>query len=219
MIDRTANHHDPSTSLRRSYMLALLAVAVLTVVAHLVMKQQIQTQLTGANVINRAGRQRMLRQKIAKDAFRLQLEVYSKNRASTVEKLRKSVRELNENHASLTREKILKTPAIEREIRQLDVPIRLLTETSRKLEEGKSNAAALAVFLDHYESVLRQADQIVTDLTHSAQDANQDLINLGLILVVVTFVVLAAEAVFVFRPAVNLIETQFSALNRRIRDA
>ncbi len=219
MIDRSARFGDPAAGLRRSYRLALLAVAVLTVVAHLVMKQQIQTQLMGANVINRAGRQRMLSQKIAKEAVILQLQLTQTGRPTAIRNLKDSVRELNENHAWLTREKILKTPAIELKIRQLDPHIRKLTAAAEQIADKKTAAAALATILENEATVLKQADQIVTDLTHSAQDANQDLINLGLIVVAFTFVVLVAEAAFVFRPAANLIESQVTALNRRIRDA
>lgn len=219
MIDRSARFGDPAAGLRRSYRLALLAVAVLTVVAHLVMKQQIQTQLMGANVINRAGRQRMLSQRIAKEAVILQLQLTQTGRPTAIRNLKESVRELNENHAWLTREKILKTPAIELKIRQLDPHIQKLTAAAEKIADKKTAAAALATILENEATVLQQADQIVTDLTHSAQDANQDLINLGLIVVAFTFVVLVAEAAFVFRPAANLIESQVTALNRRIRDA
>jgi nitrate/nitrite-specific signal transduction histidine kinase len=84
MFVRSADFRDPSDRLRRSYLLALLAVAVLTVVAHLVMKRQIQTQSQGANMINRAGRQRMLSQKIAKEAVTFQLVTSPQDRAKAM---------------------------------------------------------------------------------------------------------------------------------------
>ena len=222
MRARSASFQDPAIRLRRSYLLALLAVAVLTVVTHLVMKRQIQTQLQGANVINRAGRQRMLSQKIAKDAISVQLIKVPQKRAAAVTDLENDVKELNENHAWLTREKILKTASIEANIRKLDGPITELTEAAGIVTDEKAksgNQAALDTILAVSTPILNQSDEIVTELTTSAQTANQDLINLGMVIAGLTLLILAIEAIFVFRPAVILIETQFAALNRRIRDA
>jgi len=222
MFVRSAEFRDPSDRLRRSYLLALLAVAVLTVVAHLVMKRQIQTQSQGANMINRAGRQRMLSQKIAKEAVTFQLVTSPQDRAKAINNINASILELNENHGWLLRVKILKTPTIEAKLRRLDPSITQLTAAAGKLSDGKTLPArrsAIATILSVEPDVLRQADDIVTDLTKAAQAADRELINLGLVIAGFTLLILVAEAVFVFRPAAVLIESQFAALNRRIREA
>ena len=129
---------------------------------------------------------------------------------------------MNENHGWLLRGKILKTPTIEAKLRRLDPSITQLTAAAGKLSDGKTLPArrsAIATILSVEPDVLRQADDIVTDLTKAAQAADRELINLGLVIAGFTLLILVAEAVFVFRPAAVLIESQFAALNRRIREA
>jgi hypothetical protein len=62
----------PTKVLTRLYMATVAAIALLTIGGQILTQRSLQAQVKDAAVINTAGRQRMLSQKIAKDIYRLQ---------------------------------------------------------------------------------------------------------------------------------------------------
>ena len=58
--------------LSRYYLLALSAIAIVVLVSHSFIQRHLDKQLNDSRVVNVAGRQRMLSQKIAKQALHIQ---------------------------------------------------------------------------------------------------------------------------------------------------
>ena len=77
--------------LTRLYMLALSAIAFSIIISHVIIDYQISNQKKDSYLINLSGRQRMLSQKIAKEAFLIQNEEDIDKRNQIVPFLKKTI--------------------------------------------------------------------------------------------------------------------------------
>ncbi len=206
---------DLSRQLTWRYVLSLGLVALLAIVGQLVIQSRLHRQQTDARVINLAGRQRMLSQRIAKAALLSDgLDQRSELRRSLTDLLRVH-RGLQEGSATLHLPGGL-SPEITEMFAKLEPHCRALSNGVEVLLSANPTpaeaAAAQQSILRHERSFLRIMDSIVFRLAVQAQGRVIQSARIELLLTLLTLAVLFVEAVFIFRPAVARLYDSMKAL-------
>jgi signal transduction histidine kinase len=225
----------------RLYLLALTAVALLSVGGQVLVQRSLKSQLSDARVINIAGRQRMLSQKICKtlllldgphsgpetsayvaeleDALALWGKCHTGLRKGYLEAgLRKEysedIRTPVHNSAAIRRMFAEIDPLFERMYAHASTVRRLFRETRPIPTAGVSDPIQ-AVLRDE-RAYLQGMNRIVFQYDAEAGLRVNASRRIEYILLLVTLLVLLLEGVFIFRPAVNQIrQTIFMLLSSR----
>lgn len=201
------------------YILALGTVALLSIGGQVVVQELIGQQRADSTVINMAGRQRMLSQRIAKTALELQVSVTPE----TVHELREALDLWEESHALLSSDEYgqgfaEKNSAVAREMYGEIEPARgAIAGAARALvsacESGlKPGADAVAVVLQNEPVFLSGMDAIVGQYEAEATARVERLRRIEMLLITITLSVLTLEGLFIFRPAVRSIRRTFERL-------
>ena len=192
------------------YVLALIAIAALTVASAVAGAQVISAQASSTAVVNVAGRQRMLSQRIALEA-NLIAQASSERRpdlrlslADDVELMRSSQEALTTGDDDLglpgdPSAEIVRLAAdglTERLDEYLDLAS-VAADPASTDAEIRTAAAALGLRSDE---LLRRLDEVVAQYQAESQSRISRIADTELVVLVVTLLVLAAEAAFVFRP-------------------
>jgi len=197
------------------YILALSVIATVSIVGQFLIQNHLKNQLSDSHVINVAGRQRMLSQRITKCALLLQTDQTLTERKEIVDEMRSALKLWTVNHSGLQQGND-----------SLNLPGKSSAEVSRMFqnirvhhEEMKTSAASLVRVLMHDPQTgyaeLRPAiqnillherqfldgmNQIVFQYDAEAKQKIDKLSKLEYVLMVVSIVVILLEILFVFRP-------------------
>ena len=183
--------------LRRGYLLALLLIALAQVGELLLVDGYLNDQERDAEIINVAGRQRMLSQRIAKEFALRDVAV------------NEDIAEWQERHAWLKRE--VRGTGVEAELGQLDGLIVRLSELARPAD-ATTGAAEEVDRLS--EAFLREMDRIVGRLSVLATQKVDRLRRVNNWLTVITLGILLLELLFIFRPSGRFVQRQFGEIER-----
>lgn len=211
----------PIRSLIVRYVTALSAVAVLSVGAQVLVQRSLQLQDSDARVINIAGRQRMLSQKLTKAALRLQLAASNITPEHTTpepwRELQDAVNLWERSHRGLLQgDPELRLPGKNSPIvREMFAEIEphhqaMLAAAKQLLQILKSRPSAsredlnpsIQKILAHEASFLQGMDRIVFQYDAEARARVEQMQTLEHFLLWVTLMVLILEAIFVFHPVV-----------------
>lgn len=209
--------------LTRLYVIALTTVAVLSMSGQLLIQLFLNELLDDAHVVNIAGRQRMLSQKLSKTAvllcrpevFQADAEYYSQDIIDITNLWSKSHYGLK--NGSLTAEKTISvknSPKIDSMFQRLD-PIfgvmysnaRLISQTIQAPSKNKNEVLqkALNHILINERTYLKMMNDIVFEYDLEAQSRVDRTKRIELILFILLFTVLLLEGVLIFRPIANYI--------------
>jgi signal transduction histidine kinase len=190
------------------YVAALSTIAVLAIIGQVVIQSAIRAQRADSRVVNLAGRQRMLSQKLAKTALalatvgdegralRASLRADAATWASSQASLRYGDAELGLPELDAP-EVIARFEAIEP---HLDA---MLGAVERILERERPPPDAIETLLAHEPAFLRGMDDLVFQLDAIARRKVQTLSTLEYVLLALTLLVLLLEGLFVFRPTIR----------------
>ena len=213
--DPTAQSSSNQLTIR--YVLALSAVALLTVVGQILVQQSLERQLSDSTVINIAGRQRMLSQRIAKLALQIHTTPDPFERTRQRAELNESLvlwetchRGLQEGNAELglpgnnSESVIALYASLEPEFVAIHDAVDeiLAEEPSEDLPSGDF-PPPLKTILAHEANFLSGMDNIVQTYDQEAESRVASLRRVEHGLLLVTLTVLLIEGLFVFRPAVE----------------
>ena len=199
--------------LTRRYVAALSGVAVLAILGQGLVQVSLSAQSQDGRVVNLAGRQRMLSQRIAKHA--LAAVAQPDAQAQHAARLRTDVADWRSVHDGLLHgdaERGLPggLPApIAASLDTLTADVRTVATAAgaldRALAEGDAVAArdALAALLAAEGRFLPRMDRVVFALDADARRAVGGLRWIEAFLLALTLAILAAEALWIFRPAVD----------------
>jgi len=207
------------------YVLALSAVALLTILGQFLVQRSLEQQLSDSTVINIAGRQRMLSQKITKLALQIDISDSPFQQAESRRELRESV-ELWEtchlglqagddelglpgNNSETVRELFAELDPSFQAIRQAATAM-LLVDDPEEAEPGSS--PELDTILANERDFLAGMDQIVYSFDQEAESRVASLKQVERGLLLITLVVLLMEGLFIFRPAVSQIQRMVTRL-------
>jgi two-component system sensor histidine kinase DegS len=185
------------------YILALGAIALVAVVGQVLIQLHLRRQLRDSEIVNVAGRQRMLSQQIAKDILRLTVD----GDTIAVRELRSSVKEWRQSQRDLQHGK--NTPEVEKLFGSIEGSHqRILTSVDSVLAELQSGGEVSAATLRsaqknvlHQEPVfLEGMNAIVDQYAFEARDRVASLSVIEYVFIGISLLVIFLEMVFVFRP-------------------
>jgi signal transduction histidine kinase/DNA-binding response OmpR family regulator len=196
------------------YIVALSTVALLTIGAQVLVQWQLESSQTDSRVINIAGRQRMLSQRLAKSS--LQLEADSEENDPAVrQEMASALEEWQSNHNGLQhgdRSNGLEgdlSPQLTKlfaEVRPHYEAIRLAAQKQIIAKPGDDVSASVRDIREHESAFLEGMDNIVSRCVLEAEGRVARLRNSELALLALTLLVLVAEGLFIFKPAVRQIK-------------
>ncbi|MEO0732805.1 MAG: type IV pili methyl-accepting chemotaxis transducer N-terminal domain-containing protein, partial [Bacteroidota bacterium] len=184
--------------LRRSYLLALSLIALSLLAEHLLVESFLEEQARDANIINVAGRQRMLSQRITK------LSILPPDSERTA-RLVADIREWHDRHAWL-KDQLPGTPVLPRLV-ALDSLMQELADLARTQDAG-------SVVHDRSEAYLSRMDAIVNEISVAATARVNRLRQTKQWITVGVGVVLLLELLFIFQPINRFVQRQFAALRQ-----
>jgi signal transduction histidine kinase/CheY-like chemotaxis protein len=206
------------------YVLALSAIALLTIVGQWSVQRSLARQHRTSTVINVAGRQRMLSQKITKTAL-LWERAPQAERAALQAELRASFDEWQRAHEALQNGAVVSdspgknSDAVQALFRDLAPHYGAMVASVRSGLAG-STGDGWQSLLAHEPQFLATMDAIVNQYDREAQADVSRLRAVERLLLGTTLIVLLLEGTLIFRPAVRRIRVTMQALAdaRRVAD-
>lgn len=208
------------------YVLALSAVALLTILGQVLVQRSLEQQLSDSTVINIAGRQRMLSQKITKLALQIDISDSPFEKTEARKELQESLDLWETCHRGLqVGNPELGLPGHNSEtvtllyaelepsfqaIRQAVTTI--LAANSDEQDKPPGIKPALNVILANERQFLAGMDQIVYSYDQEAESRVASLKRVERGLLLITLIVLLFEGLFIFRPAVSQIQRMVARL-------
>ncbi|MGB5444214.1 MAG: diguanylate cyclase [Psychromonas sp.] len=215
------------TKLRQRYTIALSLIALLIIISQIIIQFVIAAQIHDSHIVNIAGRQRMLSQKITKLSYYVST-AESEDAASRYRTELKDATDLWENsHLGLIHgNNALELPGNNsKEITALFDSIQLhykavlnaakVITFSFDISEVKQNVHKI---LQHESDFLKGMDKIVFQYDREAIAKVTSAKWLEITLMVVTLTVLILEAVFIFSPATKSLQHSMQILTQREQD-
>ncbi len=190
------------TQLTRRYLLALTLVALLSLLGHGVVQVALARLASDSRVINLAGRQRMLSQKLTRSALLLERGAASPDLRSDLEAFVKAHQGLRFGEPSngLPGQN---SAQVEVMFQQLEPPFQQIVAACRQLLVDPTNSSAVATILSAQEPFLEGMDRLVFRYDLESAQRVTTLRRLEWLFLCLTLVALVFEALFIFRPAVG----------------
>lgn len=192
--------------LTRLYVIALSAIAISIIISHLVVDNQINSQQQDSYLINLSGRQRMLSQKLSKEAFLIQNQESKSINRITVVSLKKTLTIWSESQEFLIKNKNSEqVSALFTKIDPYYQAIQQATNTIiTSVEQDVETADIRSSFKQIHQNeglFLILMDKIVNQYEDEANDKLDNLQMVEFVIFAITMLLLLIEFLFVYRPA------------------
>ncbi|MDT0676689.1 type IV pili methyl-accepting chemotaxis transducer N-terminal domain-containing protein [Autumnicola musiva] len=203
--------------LSRLYIIALSAIALSVVVSQILIHRFLDDQESDSTVVNIAGRQRMLSQKIAKEALLLFTTDEAQEKANIRQRLAEAVelwsfsnRALREGNDSLGLPGE-NSDAVSEMFKNLDPSFDSIRNAALNIVQNSTLSseklnAEVSSIRQNEEIFLRGMDQLVNQYEQEAGEKVERLSNLEYLLMAVTLIILLSELIFVFLPAARAVK-------------
>ncbi|TAE65960.1 MAG: hypothetical protein EAZ85_16210 [Bacteroidetes bacterium] len=198
--------------LKISYVIALSLVALIALVSQLIIRNALQNQENDANIVNVSGRQRLLSQQIAKNSSLLIFFETKAELQKCIDELKSGVDKFETQYKGLINgNPDLKlsgnnSPKILKMFGDLDQYYTPILKTTKEIikPENRENQLRLKnlvkIILENEKPFLKGMNEIVDRFALEAKQKINNLKNIELILMFITFITLFAEAFLIFRP-------------------
>lgn len=220
----------PTRRLSLLYIAALSAIALLSVSGYALSTRSLAQQSSDGRIINIAGRQRMLSQRLTKAALAIQSAQSAKDEVE-FQRRRQELEEVTtlweRSHTGLLRgDKQLELPGtnsavITQMFAEIDPPYQALIEAAEGILnlapqtlENSQIAPYLQVILANEAMFLKGMDEIVFQYDREAQARVARMKRLESIFLATILLVLFLEAIFVFHPAVRQLRNDIHDLRQ-----
>ena len=187
-------------SIRVRYTLALLLVASLVTASVFTMRTLLNNQRLDAEVINIAGQQRMLSQRIA--LLVQKINACSEDSASSSAMLESAISTFSSNH-----QKLISLPSIPDSISniyfgtsQLDAKVKQYIAQARGLVKSPQCSSSLTIPIEQATGLLKQLNTVVYMFEQEAKSNVDAVSSLEFYLWLATLSLLGLEAFFIFAP-------------------
>ncbi len=226
MNNRTSLDHQTFGRLSKIYSIALGAIALFTIGAQFFIQQYLNSQIDDSRIINISGRQRMLSQKIAKEALLISYPEKNKSKNESIQELETTLELWRESHEVLIQynESQGKTLNDSTEIQKMFAVLEpyfqtmyqsgskildLLKEDILDQEKLKPYINAVIINEPHF---LKQMDAIVFQYDKEAKQKVSRLKRIEYLLFGLILLILIFEFILLFRPAALSIKKTISNL-------
>jgi signal transduction histidine kinase/ActR/RegA family two-component response regulator len=206
----------PTRRLSLLYILALSAIALLSISGYAISARSLAQQASDSRIINIAGRQRMLSQRLTKAALAIQSSPQEEERQQRWRELQEVVPLWEQSHRGLQRgDKQLglpgtNSPVVTEMFAKIDPPHQAMLAAAKEIlnisPQNLKNpqiALYLKVILANEATFLKGMDEIVFQYDREARWRVSQMRRLESIFLATLLLVLFLEAVFVFHPAVR----------------
>ncbi|GAA3612245.1 type IV pili methyl-accepting chemotaxis transducer N-terminal domain-containing protein [Flavivirga amylovorans] len=228
-MSKNGNSLDQRTfdKLSRLYIIALSAVALSVIVSQILIRKHLNTQQSDSTVINIAGRQRMLSQKLTKEVFSLSIVDNQEKRGALKKEFKNTLQLWESSHDALQKgNDSLGLPGNNSDViiamfKDINLSFNAIKEASFSIIKTIENNPMVptSVFADELEVIqqneaafLLQMDQIVNQFDLEAEEKVAWLRNLETVLMAITLLLLLAELLFIFWPAAKTVKNNLSEL-------
>ena len=198
-------------SLTRFYVVALIVVALLTLGGLFLIRKTIMSLTYDGRIVNVAGRQRMLSQRLTKLAL-LKIENVGHHDSADFDSL---LLVWKESHQQLANRKLLvekeavvwKSASLDAMFSQLNPVFDNMYQGFLKINDAKSaddnKRKSLEIILQNEPAFLSKMNEIVFQFDKESFQRLKNLERIELIMDIMTIIVLLAEGLLIFRPVVN----------------
>lgn len=211
-------------ALRRRYLLALSIIALLILLGQALVQYSLMDQEDDSRIINIAGRQRMLSQRITKCSLILQSSIPANEKQIYEEELRLALGLWVKSHAGLQHgDAEMGLPGknslqITSMFKQIEPQFQAIVKSAELIAaEGtvnNSTQAAMRVILNNQADFLKGMDEIVFQYDAEAKQKITTFKQIEVGILLVTFITLLLEALFIFRPAEKHLQHAFVDLEQ-----
>jgi signal transduction histidine kinase len=213
--------------LRRLYIIALSTIAVSVIVSQILIRKHLSGQESDSTVINVAGRQRMLSQKLTKDIVSLSAETNQENRILLKDEIKATLHLWGLSHKSLQKGNdslgLPKTNSVKitDKYKVLNPVFYTISVASKSIIDKIENKPPLPLeyYAEDIEKVkaneaafLIMMDDIVNQYDFEADEKVKWLRQLELWLTGLTLLILLVEFLFIFWPAAKSVKTVLADL-------
>lgn len=228
-MSKNGNSLDQRTfdKLSRLYVIALSTIALSVIISQLLIRNHLKSQQSDSTVINVAGRQRMLSQKLTKEILLLSTELDSENRILIKNKVKHTLSLWRLSHHALQKgNDSLGLPGknsvkVIRMFKDLNLSFSSISNASESIITKIENVPPMPVsaFAEEIESIkakegefLLMMDKIVNQYDFEADEKVSWLRNLELWLTALTLIILLGEFLFIFWPAAKSVKNTLAEL-------
>ncbi len=209
------------------YVLALSGIAMAIVLSQLYIQRYIRNQENDARVVNLAGRQRMLSQKISKVALQLGTATQPNLRQQYAQELEDALLLWQQSHEGLLQGDTQlgisgeKSATIDSMYQALSPSYQAMVRHAKELLNKLENNPAIdiASLQPHMDQILKNEgvfltmmDEIVFQYDHEAHDRVLYLATIELILLGISLTIILFELLFIFRPTARHIKKTMGEL-------
>ena len=215
----------PEARLTKTYIFALMAVALTAIIGQIVIQSTLATSRLDAHAINLAGRQRMLSERIVKNALLSRNEKLTyADRLLAHESMLESMQLFGESHrafrfgdSKLELEPVT-SPVVVSMFDELDPLYQEFAKTSAAIDARANDSEIgghLVVMADQQQRYVKLMNEIVGRMSSeaAAKVARSSMIEYALI--GITILLLLFEGLCVFHPVVQQIRLSFAMVNKR----
>jgi signal transduction histidine kinase len=215
------------TKLSRLYIIALSTIALSVIISQILIRKHLNDQQSDSTVINVAGRQRMLSQKLTKEIVSLATENNTENKLVLKDKLKQTLSLWETSHWALQEgDENLGLPGHNSDVvaalfKDMNGSFNTINAASKYIIsaiEG-NNLVEIATLTPEIERVKQQEvdflkvmDQIVNQYDLEAEARVSWLQTLELLLMALTLLILLAELLFIFWPTAVTVKNSLAEL-------
>lgn len=224
---------DRIRSLRKQYILFIGTVILTIVAGQIVIHYDLNQQNEDARLINIAGRQRMLSQRISKLALYIQQDFQEVGhlRGNRIDTLRYLTSHWQKIHLSLKRGSSefglsdRRTPQIDSLLSQIDIPLKVIVTAANSLVTNPTREQADSTVLEISRAeqlFLKLMEKTVQTYQFEAEQKLKDLKRIEFALAGVSIVILLLEFWLIFVPIIRRLEannTSLISLNNDLKSA
>jgi signal transduction histidine kinase len=213
--------------LSRLYIIALSTIAFSVIISQVLVRNHLDTQISDSTVINVAGRQRMLSQKLTKEIVSLSVSSDEQNRGILKNKIQETLFLWELSHNSLQNgNDSLGLPkknsfTILSKFKGINPVFDTIQKASKSIVEKVAENPLIAMdglasdikrVINNEASFLLMMDEIVNQYSLEADDKVAWLRTLEFFLMILTLLILLAELLFIFWPAAKSVKSTLSEL-------
>lgn len=209
----------PAGQLTIMYLLALSMVALLSIAGQVLIQSTLRVQSRDSALINMAGRQRMLSQRISKAALELGQSVTADKQRELISELDHSLSQWMVSHKKLKASELGAEAAgimatLEPHLMGMYTAGQELTKNLKSGYPPNQKISQTDYIMSHEAIVLQGLEKLVGRLELDARRRVDRLEVLEFLLLAITLLVLTAEALLIFRPAARRIQRDFVRLGQ-----
>lgn len=206
--------HTTFIKFRRLYLLALLLIAISIIMAQILIQNHLNSQLNDSRIVNIAGRQRMLSQKLVKGVLLLERSGSKSEIEEVLSTIGKDLDKFSKTHEDLQKDLIgeaktnfkeTQIPSMFKEIESDQKQFVLLLKKAQEHyknwnQQSEAQSYELKEILDIEKRFLLKMDGIVNEYDAISQQKVRDLKRKEYLILGLSLLILILEMLFLFRP-------------------